>query len=407
MKSDRVSIKIVKDPNGTKDDDTFTIKLRVTYKGNRRYYATSHNLKESEWEALNNENLKGKSKTLKNNLISIELEAEKLVANINPFSFNEFEQAFFKTPIVDFSLKDLFNNKIEQLSKNSQLKSASSYRVAIASLIKFKKNISVEDITVNFLKDYEKWMIDNEKSKATIGIYLRNLRSIMNIALYEKMINKENYPFGSKKYIIPVGQNIKKALDLQSIKKIFDYKCLENSNKRMAKDFWIFSYLCNGMNIKDIAYLKWKNLTKETIVFERQKTKNTNRGKDTKITAVRNEKINVIIERWKNSTVAPEEYVFKIIEKGDNNILIERKVEQFIQVINSWMKKIGVELKFELALTTYVARHSFATILVQGGAPLELASQSLGHTNITTTQRYFAGFDIDAQKRYNEALMDF
>jgi site-specific recombinase XerD len=57
--------------------------------------------------------------------------------------------------------------------------------------------------------------------------------------------------------------------------------------------------------------------------------------------------------------------------------------------------------------TTYVARHSFATILLRGGAPLALASQTPGHTNIATTQKYFAGFELKVQAEYTKALMDF
>jgi integrase/recombinase XerD len=71
------------------------------------------------------------------------------------------------------------------------------------------------------------------------------------------------------------------------------------------------------------------------------------------------------------------------------------------------MKKVGEELNFDLVLTTYVARHSFATILVRSGAPLALASQTLGHSNILTTQKYFAGFDLAAQAEYTKALMAF
>ncbi|WP_018617311.1 tyrosine-type recombinase/integrase [Segetibacter koreensis] len=70
-------------------------------------------------------------------------------------------------------------------------------------------------------------------------------------------------------------------------------------------------------------------------------------------------------------------------------------------------KKIGKALGFELALTSYVARHSFATILVRSGAPLKLASQTLGHQSITTTEKYFAGFDLAAQAQYIKALTNF
>ena len=71
------------------------------------------------------------------------------------------------------------------------------------------------------------------------------------------------------------------------------------------------------------------------------------------------------------------------------------------------MKRVGHDLGFDLKLTTYVARHSFATILVRSGAPLALASQTLGHSNITTTQKYFAGFELKAQAEFTKALMNF
>ena len=74
-----------------------------------------------------------------------------------------------------------------------------------------------------------------------------------------------------------------------------------------------------------------------------------------------------------------------------------------IQNTNNWMKEIGKDLGFNLTLTTYVARHSFATILVRGGAPIAFASQSLGHTSILTTQKYFAGFDLKTQAEYHES----
>ena len=84
-----------------------------------------------------------------------------------------------------------------------------------------------------------------------------------------------------------------------------------------------------------------------------------------------------------------------------------KKIQQFIHVTNDWMKQMGQNLGFDLKLTTYVARHSFATILVRSGAPLALASQTLGHSNIATTQKYFAGFEIKAQAEYTKALTAF
>jgi site-specific recombinase XerD len=83
------------------------------------------------------------------------------------------------------------------------------------------------------------------------------------------------------------------------------------------------------------------------------------------------------------------------------------KIQQFAKVINKWMKGIGEDLGFHLTLTTYVARYSFATILLRSGAPVVFASQSLGHSNVIATHKYFAGFDLYAQVEYPKALVNF
>ncbi len=407
MKTERVSIRVVTDPRRIKNDDTIPLKLRITFKGKRKYYATQYSLSENDWNLLNSVSAKGKLRTIKNEIAKIEIEADKTANQITPFSFTQFEAIFFQKSSVNILLKDLFAEKIKALSDNTQIGTATSYQAALTSLRKFKSHLLIEDISISFLQDYEKYMLQDNRAKATIGIYLRCLRTVLNIAIEEKLLSKENYPFGSRKYKIPTSQNIKKALDLPSIKKIFEYDVWDNTNMGMARDFWIFSYLCNGINIMDVANLKWKDLNTDTIIFERQKTKNSNRNSNSKIVALRNDKINTIIKKWGNKNLEVENFVFNIITPVDTPKMVKQKVQQFIKVINKWIKKIGEDLEFELTLTTYVARHSFATILVQNGAPLEFASQSLGHSNLTTTQRYFAGFDLKAQKEFTKFLTDF
>ena len=82
------------------------------------------------------------------------------------------------------------------------------------------------------------------KSKTTVGIYLRPLRAIFNKAIEEGDIVADIYPF--KKYQIPTGQNIKKALDKSELKKLFTTQVEPGSPKEKARDFWFFSYQCNG-----------------------------------------------------------------------------------------------------------------------------------------------------------------
>lgn len=247
-------------------------------------------------------------------------------------------------------------------------------------------------------------MVDRGRSITTVGIYLCSLRVILNLAKSNGIIRPEDYPFGRGKYVIPTGKNIKKALSKEEIKKIFEYPAAPGSPYERAKDFWLFSYLCNGINIADIALLKWSDVSGKTIVFERTKTKRTKRNNPIKIVALRDKYKDEIIKKW---GCLGKPYLFGIIKEKDSPEMILKRIVQFVQTINKWMKRIGEDLKLDLKLTTYVASHSFATILVRGGAPLEMASQLLGHSSLQTTQRYFAGFDLDKQLEYTKALTDF
>jgi integrase/recombinase XerD len=162
------------------------------------------------------------------------------------------------------------------------------------------------------------------------------------------------------------------------------------------------------MNMADIARLRWSNLSVDAISFQREKTKRTKRDNPINIIVVRNAQINALIEKWGRPEAKNfNGYLFDILDPSDQAEIGRLKVELFTHFVNDWMKGLGEELAFDLKLTTYVARHSFATILVRSGAPLALAKQTLGHASITTTEKYFAGFELAVQAEYTKALVNF
>lgn len=407
MKRYKVSVKVVTDVRRTKNNKRFPLKLRITYKGERRYYATGHDASDEEWMIINSAESKGKLRRIRSAIVEIEDEAEKCCTAIVPFSFKQFEYDFFDQKIQFETVESAFMAYITQLRSNNQVGSAGSYRTAINTLLKYKAKLKFGDITPDFLQDFENWMVNRGKSITTVGIYLRHLRAIINIAKEKGIIRQQDYPFGRRKYIIPGSNNMKKALNISQIKQIFEYQASPDTGTDKARDFWILSYLCNGINMMDLVQLQWRDLTASAITFIRAKTKRANKANPVTITVPRNEYINRIISKWGVKSFQTTDYVFGIIARNDSAELIRNKAKQFTQVTNKWTKRMGRDLGFDVKLTTYVARHSFATILVRSGAPMKLASQSLGHVNISTTERYFAGFDLEAQAEFNKALVNW
>ncbi len=124
-------------------------------------------------------------------------------------------------------------------------------------------------------------MTEKGNSVSTVGIYLRNLRRIYNISINEGFTPKEYYPFGIDKYVVPSSVNHKRALTFEQVNLIFNHKCY-HPNMEKFRDIWMFSYLCQGMNFKDIANLKWSNLDNDKLYFIRQKSSRANKGKQKK-----------------------------------------------------------------------------------------------------------------------------
>jgi integrase len=158
-------------------------------------------------------------------------------------------------------------------------------------------------------------MINRGNSKTTISIYLRALRSIFNDGIQDGIISKELYPFGKRRYQIPNGKNTKKALTLQEVGQIFNYQAIPGSPEEMARDYWLFLYLCNGMNVKDMALLKYKNINGDVLSFERAKTSRTKRDAEP-IRVMLSEEAILIIKKMGNPSVNNETYIFRILEKG-------------------------------------------------------------------------------------------
>jgi integrase len=247
-------------------------------------------------------------------------------------------------------------------------------------------------------------MIENGNSETTVGIYIRSLRAIFN----ESNIDKSLYPFGigRDKYTIPKGNNFKKALKLEDVKKIFDYNP-KNIKEEMAKDYWIFIYLCNGINVKDLCLLKRKNIKDNVIEYVRSKTQRTKKNNNL-ITISLKEKTIQIIEKWGQISLDPESYIFPHLKKG-LSATDERKIyQQLTKTLNKYIQRICTILDIKLKVTTYTARHSFATILRNSGAPESMIGDALGHGgNSRVTKDYFAGFNEEIIHKATDSLMAF
>jgi integrase/recombinase XerD len=161
------------------------------------------------------------------------------------------------------------------------------------------------------------------------------------------------------------------------------------------------------MNPKDIACLKYKNIQSEYIVFERSKTERALRSDPKPITVFVNDDMKRIIERWGNKNNSPNNYIFPIMEHGISPLRQYELMQLFVSFINNWMKHILKNLKIDKKGTTYVARHTFSTVLKRSGASTEYIQEALGHSDIKTTENYLDSFEKEVKKEFSQRLTSF
>ncbi|MCA0366278.1 MAG: site-specific integrase [Bacteroidetes bacterium] len=406
-----VTTSIIQDKRIQRNDGTFAIKLRITFNREQKYFPLKVSLTEEDWLKTQSIKARGEFKEYQNLFSKVEQKALDIIKTIEPFSFQAFEKAFNQK---NDRSKDVFfymENYMEQLKNEARSGTENSYKCAYNSLKSFVKSkgrkiLSFADVTPEWLQNYETWMVSNGKSLTSTGIYLRSLRTIINIAVEEGILNREFYPFGKRKYTIPAGRNIKKALTIQEIKSIVNFKTKTEAEQK-AKDIWMLSYLCNGANMKDIALLRWKDMDSKRIVFVRAKTARTTKQDSKPIVVMLLPEIMDIINKWGIRTNNPEDYIFRIINEKDSSEDVLKKVRQFIKTTNKYMKRIGKALELDLTLTSYSARHSFATVLKRSGAPIEFISESLGHKDLRTTENYLGSFEDGVKESFQKQLLNF
>ena len=114
-----------------------------------------------------------------------------------------------------------------------------------------------------------------------------------------------------------------------------------------------------------------------------------------------------IIDYWGNKDKSPENYIFPCMEHNVTPLRQVELCELFVQAINDWMAKIRKKLGIEKKVTTYVARHTFSTILKRSGVSTEFIQESLVHTSMKTTESYLDSFEKTIKKEYASRLTAF
>ncbi len=404
-----VNISLYHDTRRSKKSGKYPLKLLVTHNRETKLYYLGKDLTSEQYaKAISEKPRQQEHRDLKIQINHFVEKADKITNNLQPnFTFDRFKKLYFEE--ISEKIESYFDNYIKKLKSQGRINYKDSFESTKAWLTKFKPELTIGKVTVEFLEKLESYLLQKNKSRSTIGVYMRNIRVIINQARIDGLINDQTYPFGRSKYVIPHSRNVKKALTIKEIKKIFDYKCISGNPtwEEKAKDFWLFMYLCNGINVKDLCRLRYKDYDGKYLTFVRAKTERSLRDSQEQYQIYVNEFAKRIIHKYGQRPRDQEKYIFPFLTEDISPEKEAATVRQVTRNINKWIKSIAQELGIKKVVTTYFARHSFATILRNSGAPIEYISEALRHRDVKTTKYYLDSFESEVKKKWSKKLTDF
>ena len=300
------------------------------------------------------------------------------------------------------TIEDGFNAEIERLESLGKINSAMKHKYALQALDGYKPTtMSLEAIDLDYLKGLELYLRQRGNKDNSIATRFAIFKAIYNKAVKEgKVVVKQN-PFTLFQVGSLWAKTRKRAIDKDDIQRLIDLEIAEGHTteyRRLAKDLFLFSYFTAGMNFGDIARLRYKDIIKERVYYSRHKTQ-----KLLSFQLVPNAMR--IIEKYSKANHAQEDYIFPILDRSEHKTAqqIFNRTHKVLRKVNRELKMLGEQIGLEMPLTTYVARHTFATVLKRSGVNIAIISESLGHSDLSTTQIYLDSFEnsqIDAAMQH-------
>ena len=294
--------------------------------------------------------------------------------------------------IKAMTVDDFYKQLIKELKEKGQIGNSYAYLSSYDNLKNFNKgkklNFTFSHIDVVFCKKFEDWMRRKGNKDTTISYQFRTLRATFNRAITAKVVSKEKNPFSEFKLSHLNTKTMKRALSKSDILKIMDADCHDKSElSQLAHDLFCFSYLCGGISLVDMANLTPENIIEGRLIYQRQKTHGS-------INLQLSDRALQIISKYSDYQKKAN-YFFPILHCKRHVTPMQKhnRVRKYCLHINHELKQLAKELNITANVTTYVARHSFATILKKSGVNIGIISQALGHQDIKTTQIYLSKFD--------------
>ena len=280
---------------------------------------------------------------------------------------------------------------IEQTERETRLSSASRYKVILAQLKQAHlSHLHFEELTLNHLHQFEHVLRKLGNKPNSIVTKMSVFKAIYNRALSNRVFICSENPF--VRYNIGKLREIpqKRAVHKEDVLRLMEAPLPQTLSlyTELSRDLFLFSYFSAGINFKDIAMLRYSDIRDGRIYYCRKKT-----GKKMNCRLI--PQTQAIIDKYAQPDRTNDDYIFPILDCHMHKTpqQISNRLHKVLAHINRELKQWGVRLGLDTKLTTYVARHTYATVLKRSGVNIAIISESLGHSELSTTQIYLDSFE--------------
>lgn len=285
--------------------------------------------------------------------------------------------------------------QISEKNLYQKCKTALNYGSAYRSFVSFLRNkermstLKFSQVTSELIRRYEFYLIEERKIRRnSSSFYIRILRAVFHKGLVYYDLNLPN-PFRS--VYAGVDTTVKRAVDVYAITKLIKYQS-ENEQLNFTKDAFLFCFLARGMAFIDFVKLQKSDCQNGRIIYRRSKTR--------RLLSI---KMNTMMVEIINRYADPKsEYLFPVLKTPTFSQLAYEKA---LQHYNYHLRKLAEEIGVD-SLTSYVARHSWATQASRLHIPTRVISESMGHSNERVTAIYLASLDNHEIDMANKKVLD-
>ncbi len=286
---------------------------------------------------------------------------------------------------------------IEETKKAGQYSTAGIYTSAINSFLKFANDSSITfaTLTPELIKQYEEQLLVNGKSHNTVSAYMRMLRSISYQAEEEGIplswaVNKL-----FESVFTGYAPTAKRAISPSIIRRLALLELDQKPSLCFSRDLFLLSFYLRGIPFVDLAHLRKKDVKYNTIYYYRHKTHQQ--------LSVQIEPCAAQILNKYQKKAADSPYLLPILTlTGEDGY---RQYKSALRLYNQHLHQLSEKLRLNTPLTSYVARHSWATTAKNEGINISLISESLGHSSEKVTHVYLASFDNNTMSKANRKVI--